>query len=310
MKRTGRIQTTILLIAVICGLLAGCAFGKKGVHYNANTPKVCRQELRNCFGEEYVLSEGEEKEERFFEEHERIDVITHYTEWNLTYWEEDGQERRFIFNNRLGRSDEKEHLEKTMENYFSELVQQYYKQNFWDKTTAQISGYREEDSKLYFQRYKLFSKRDVPETSVVFEERLHYSLAEHIVFPKLDYHEVFADFPFILNIYLYVTYEADGEAERAAQRQETEAKLREMLDEIIRYTDGSLNAAVHVTMMDEGGYADGFSLAVLAGEYFSDGLGTQYEIALHENFFGPITIEKSQENRGNNHKMKKHSYRE
>lgn len=250
-----------------------------------------------------MLSEGEEKEERFFEEHERIDVITHYTEWNLTYRDADGQERRFVFNNRLGRSDEKEHMEETMENYFSELVQQYYKQNFWDKTAAQISGYREEDSKLYFQRYKLFSTRDVPETSVMFEERLQYSLAEHIVFPKLDYHEVFADFPFILNIYLYVTYEADGEAERAAQRQETEAKLREMLDEIIRYTDGSLNAAVHVTMMDEGGYADGFSFAVLAGEYFSDGLGTQYEIALHENFFGPITIDKSQGNRGNNHKM-------
>ncbi len=296
MKKTGRIKTSLFLLAVIAGLLSGCAFGKKEVHYSGKMPEVCRQELENCFGEEYVLSEGEEKEERFFEEHERIDVITHYTEWNLTYRDADGQECRFVFNNRLGRSDEKEHLEKTMENYFSDLVQQHNKENFWDKTAARIHGYREEDSELYFQRYKLFSKRDVPETSVVFDERLHYSLAEHIVFPKLDYHKVFAEFPFILNIYLYVTYEADEEAERAVQRQETEAALREMIDEIIRYTDGSLNAAVHVTMMDEGGYADGFSFAVLAGEYFSDGLGTQYEIALHENFFGPVIMDKSQGN--------------
>lgn len=202
------------------------------------------------------------------------------------YRDADGQERRFIFNNRIGRKEKKEHIEETIESYFSDLVQQHYKQNFWDKTAARIPGYREEDSKLYFQRYRLFSTPSVPETSVMFEERLKYSLAEHIVFPQLQYHEVFRNFPYILNIYLYVTYAAKEEQERMGQRQETEAALREMLDEVSRYTKGTLNAAVHVTMMDEGGYADGFSLAVLDGEYFADGLGLQYEIALHENFFG------------------------
>ncbi len=60
---------------------------------------------------------------------------------------------------------------------------------------------------------------------------------------------------------------------------------------MIHYTNGSLNATVHITMMDENGYADGFSLAILDGEYFADGPGTKYEIALHENFFGAIQKE-------------------
>jgi hypothetical protein len=64
--------------------------------------------------------------------------------------------------------------------------------------------------------------------------------------------------------------------------------LREMTDKMILYTDTSLNAKIHVTMMDENGYADGFSFAVLNGEYFEQGLGIEYEIALHENFFGAI----------------------
>ena len=66
---------------------------------------------------------------------------------------------------------------------------------------------------------------------------------------------------------------------------------REMINEMIHYTNGSLNATVHVTMMDENGYADGFNLAILDGEYFADGSGTKYEIALHENFFGAIQKE-------------------
>ena len=46
-------------------------------------------------------------------------------------------------------------------------------------------------------------------------------------------------------------YEGVDEEGRIGQRQETEMKLREM----IHYTNGSLNATVRVTMMDENGYA-------------------------------------------------------
>lgn len=290
MKGIGKGSGILLVFVVFSSLFAGCASGDE-VYYSADIPKACRQELADCFGEVYVLSEGTEKEDRFFEEHERISIVTHYTEWSLAYKDAYGQERRFIFDNCTGRMSEKEHMEETMESYFSDLAQQYYKENFWDGTAAFIPGYREADSRLYIQPYRLFSKPDVPETSVMFEERLQYSLMEHISFSEFKYHEIFHDFPFILNIYLYADYESSEETERMRQRQEIEKKLREMTDEIIGYTDGSLNAAVHVTMMDEEGASDGFSLAVLAGEYFADGLGVQYEIALHENFFGKLEID-------------------
>ena len=66
-----------------------------------------------------------------------------------------------------------------------------------------------------------------------------------------------------------------------------------MLAGMIADTGGPWNAAVSVTMMDEDGFADGFGFSVLKGEYFeNEGDGEyEYEIRLHENFFGPIELE-------------------
>ncbi|NBK90989.1 hypothetical protein D5278_03140 [bacterium 1XD21-13] len=288
MKRTKKFRTALLILLASSVLLTGCAYGNRELSYHDNTPKICGQMLKNCFGEDYTLSEGVEKEETFFNEYENTDIVTHYTEWTLSYPSANGQECAFVFNNRNGKSPDKEHLEKAIDNYFSDLTEQFYKENFRDKTSAQITGLRAEDCALYIKPYRLFSVPDMPETSAMFDERLHYSLAEHIYFPELSYERIFSDFPYILNMYYYVTYENDEEQARSTQRQETENILREMTDEIIQYTDHSLNAAIYVTMMDENGFADNFSFSVLNGEYFAPGPGTEYEIALHENFFGPI----------------------
>lgn len=288
-------MTTVFgVFAIVVCLLTGCAFGKREVSYRDNVPKMCEQDLKNCFGEEYALSEGVEKEEDFFNEFENISVITYYTEWELAYKDADGEKRKFVFDNRTAGLPVQEHMEKCVENYFCDLVQNYYKRSFWNETVARISGCREDESVLYFQPYQLFSMPEIPETSEMFDERLQYCLTEHIYFPSLRYHKVFSEFPYILDMYLDVAYESEDEKKRMGQCQETERKLREMLDEMIQYTDGSLNAKVHVIMLDENGYADGFSIAVLNGEYFTggaDGLSMEYEKALHENFFGPISID-------------------
>lgn len=283
-------KIAVLFICIMAAIsLTGCAFGKKEINYNGQTndqmPEACRQQLQNCFGKEYSLSEGVEKEEHFFDEFESINVITHYTEWELTYEDAAGQNCRFMFNNRIGRKSANEHMEDSIENYFCNLVRQSYQQQFWDKTVARIPGCRINDSVLYFQRYRLFSMPDIPETSTMFDERLHYSLSENICFPQLQYDTVFQEFPYLLNMYLYVTYQSSDEAEREKQCLEVETFLREMIDEMAQYTNHTLNATVSVTMMDEEGAAESFSLAVLNGTYFEAGRGVEYEIALHENFF-------------------------
>lgn len=283
-------KIAVLFICIMAAIsLTGCAFGKKEINYNGQTndqmPEACRQQLQNCFGKEYSLSEGVEKEEHFFDEFESINVITHYTEWELTYEDAAGQNCRFMFNNRIGRKSTNEHMEDSIENYFCNLVRQSYQQQFWDKTVARIPGCRINDSVLYFQRYRLFSMPDIPETSTMFDERLHYSLSENICFPQLQYDTVFQEFPYLLNMYLYVTYQSSDEAEREKQCLEVETFLREMIDEMAQYTNHTLNATVSVTMMDEEGAAESFSLAVLNGTYFEAGRGVEYEIALHENFF-------------------------
>ena len=285
MKRN---KISLVVFLVISNVLMGCAFGKKEKNYQTNMPEVCEKELRSCFGEDYVLSEGVEKEERFFDEMESVELIKQYTEWALTYQDASNQECIFVFTNACGINQEQEYIEKSIESYFSDLVQQYYRRNFWDKTITQIPGCKEQDSKLYVKPYKLFVLQDVPETSVMFDERIQYSLTENVYFPQLRYDAIFSEFPYTLDLYLYVTYESEKEGERAGQRQDTEIKVREMIEEMIHYTNGSLNATVHITMMDKNGYADGFSMAILHGEYFEDNLGTSYEIALHESFFGPI----------------------
>lgn len=284
--------TAILFICMITAIsLTGCTPGEKEINYNeinsdGQIPETCFQQLQNCFGEEYILSEGTEKEDHFFDEFESTNIITHYMEWELSYENAAGQNCRFVFNNRNGRKSAQEHMEDSMENYFCDLVGQSYRQQFWDKAVARIPGCRTDDSVLYFQRYRLFSMPDVPVTSVMFDERLHYSLSENIYFPQLQYDTVFYDFPYILNMYLYVTYQSDDESMREKQCRELDTLLQEMIEEMAEYTNHTLNATVSVTMMDEKGAVDSFSHAILNGAYFEQGRGLEYEIALHENFFG------------------------
>ncbi len=270
---------------MVSAFYAGCAFCKEEVSCENNISETCQQQLTDCFGDAFSLSQGVEKEDRFFDEHENKDIITHYMEWELTYENAAGQECRFVFNNRNGRKPAEEYMEDSMESYFCSLVRQHYQQHFWDETIARIPGCRETDSTLYFQRYRLFSMPDVPETAIMFDERLHYSLWENISFLDLQYDAVFHDFPYILNMYLFITYQSSDETEQAEQCREAENLLWEMIDEMAQYTSQTLNAAVSVTMMDENGAAGGFSLAVLNGAYFERGNGIELEIALHENFF-------------------------
>lgn len=124
---------------------------------------------------------------------------------------------------------------------------------------------------------------------MMFRERNGYVLADHVFFPELEYQDVFLDFPYLLKWYPKFDYKDSGEEERRLMREETEKWLRDILGEMIRYTDGSLNATVYVIMMDENGFADDFFLTVLKGEHF-DGESLEFEKALHENFFGKIEI--------------------
>lgn len=290
----------ILCLSLI-GILSGCAtynpsnelldeaFSKtQEVRKDEPLPELCEQELRNCFGEDYLISDGVDKEGQFVDKDGQVQTFN-YTEWELTYQDADEQERVFAINTKVG-GQPSEKIEKLIESYFSDLVEEHYEQKFWNKMIEEMPGCRE-DSVLYFKEYRLFSNRDVPETSVMFHERNYYSLTDNVFFPQLKYTDVCIDFPYIFNLYLYVDYVSDDKAERLAQRQYTEKRLRETIDAIIQYTGESLNAKAYVIMMDENGFADDFTIAVLKGDYFESGYGIEYEKALHENFFGPIEIE-------------------
>jgi hypothetical protein len=260
--------------------------GSETICYDQDLPEEGKQMLKGCFGEDSVISEGVEKEYSYFNEHDQINVTIHYTEWTLSYQDARGQRSLFVFDNRWPEFDNSS-IEKDVERYFSRQTEEFYQKNFWDKTLAGISGIREDDSMLYLQEYSDSDLRNMPEASDMVERMQRYSLAENIYFPELQYEEVFKSFPYILEMYLYVDYESDGEEERSRQRQETERKLRQMIGEMISCTDHSLNATVGVTMMDENGYADSFRLAVLEGEYFT-GRGRDFDIALFEGFFGDM----------------------
>lgn len=279
----------ILCLSLI-GVLSGCAATKE-VHKDDPMPEICEQELRNCFGEDYLLSEGVDKEDHFFEEHKQTEIITYYTEWELTYQDAYGQDRVFTLNNYYyGNWQPSERIDGFIKNYFSDLVEEHYKQRFWNKMIAEMPGCRE-DSVLYFEKYRIFSNPNVPETSVMHDERVNYSLTENVYFPRLKYTDVCINFPYIFNLYLNVDYVSNDETKRKEQRRDTEKRLRETMDAMIQYTGESLNAKAYVIMMDENGFADDFTIAVLKGDYFESGYGIEYEKALHENFFGPIEIE-------------------
>lgn len=275
-----------LLFLPLC-LLGGCAHVREERCIEP-VQELCRQDLIRCFGEEYKLSSGVEKERRFFEEHEQVEIITHYTQWELTWEDTDGEAHIFTFTNRSG-GEPKEQMGKAIDSYFSELIEEHYGKKFWNQTMEKIPGVRMEDSAFRFRRYRQFSTPKEPKTQVMIKERLHYHLQDHIYFPQLRPEKVCEEFPYLFQVYVYAYYQSEDEGERETQRQRTEEALREMADEMIDYTDGTLNGTVRITMIDrEKGATDSFGFAVLKGAYFPDGIGLSYEIALHENFFGPI----------------------
>jgi hypothetical protein len=89
-KGTGKIKAIHFAALILAVLLQGCALGETPlgeiqVDNDADIPGLCKKELKDCFGEEYTLSEGEEKEEEYYNEFKNRNMITRYTEWDLSY---------------------------------------------------------------------------------------------------------------------------------------------------------------------------------------------------------------------------------
>lgn len=274
------------LSCFIGSLLLAWPPGSETILYDQDLQEEGKQMLKSCFGEDSLLSDGVEKEYSYFNDHDRINVTIHYTEWTLSYQDARGQKGLFVFDNRrqeFGKSS----IENDVERYFCRQTEEFYKKNFWDKTLADISGIRQDDNGLDLKEYSDSDLRKIPEASDIIKRMRSYSLAENIYFPELQYEEVFERFPYILRMYLYVDYESEGEEERSRQRQETEQKLRQMIEKMDSFTGHSLNATVGVTMMDENGYVDSFHLAVLEGEYFTDE-ERDFDVVLCESFFGDM----------------------
>ncbi len=269
-------------------LLLALPRGSETIRYEEDMPEAGREMLRDCFGADSVLSEGVKKELQYFDECDQVNVTVHYREWTLSYKNAEGRDCTFVFDNRRWEFSEGS-IESDMKQYLSVLTEEFYRKNFWDKGVAGISGIRENDSTLYFQEYPSYVSPDMPKSRAMFDQMQQYSLAESIDFTRLQYQEVFEKFPYMLHMVLYVDYESGKEPEREKQRQETERKVRQMTEELISYTGHTLNGVVNVTMMDENGYADAFTIAVVKGEYFGDTEdGREYDIALYENFFGSL----------------------
>lgn len=266
-------------------LLLALPPGSETICYEEDVTEAGRQMLWDCFGKDAVLSEGVKKERRYFDECDGVNIIQQYKEWTLSYRNVEGKSSTFVFDNCRWEFNEKS-IENAMEEYFSELTEEFYKEKFWNETVAGISGFREADSTLDLREYSISASRDVPESSVMYDNIQQYSLADNIDFTQIQYQDVFKKFPYRLNLYLYVDYESSEKQKRERQCEDTERKLRQMTEKMISYTDHSLNAVINVTMMDEDGYADAFRIAIVGGEYFINDEEDGYEIALYENFFG------------------------
>ena len=70
-------------------------------------------------------------------------------------------------------------------------------------------------------------------------------------------------------MYFYVGYQSAEETERIKQRREIELSIREVIDEMARYTGNTLNATASVTMMDDRGAYHGFSFRAISQKRFS-----------------------------------------
>lgn len=65
--------------------------GSETILYDQDLQEEGKQTLKRCFGEDSLLSEGVEKEYSYFNDHDRINVTIHYTEWTLSYQDARGQ---------------------------------------------------------------------------------------------------------------------------------------------------------------------------------------------------------------------------
>ena len=105
----GRRKAVLLIFFLISVLLQGCTQGhvfghalrEKERSYGADMPELCRRELKDCFGVEYVLSEGEEKESRFWDEKNNEELVTHWGRTGRGIYRENRGTIFFPFGGRL-----------------------------------------------------------------------------------------------------------------------------------------------------------------------------------------------------------------
>ncbi|MDE6905323.1 MAG: hypothetical protein K2P76_10375 [Lachnospiraceae bacterium] len=133
-----------IFFALFFCLLLGCTFREKRKNYTEDMQNLCSREIKQCFGTEYEISEGMEREDHYYDEKRNTNVIVRDTEWNITYRDVQGEEQTFVFNNRC--EHPKSHWNHTVESYIAKRVSDFYQQKFIDCKLKGISGYREKDS--------------------------------------------------------------------------------------------------------------------------------------------------------------------
>lgn len=94
------IEALVSLVLLFC-LLFGCTFREKRKNYTGDMLNLCSREIKQCFGTEYEISEGMEREDHYYDEKRNTNVIVRYTEWNITFRDVSGEEWLCLSGSRL-----------------------------------------------------------------------------------------------------------------------------------------------------------------------------------------------------------------
>ncbi len=245
------------------------------------------RQLTAVFGEDSRISPGETITGYFWnKDTDKPDWNKpyRYTRWELDYTDAYGCPAAFVFSNYA------ENITGAVRSHLKARVEAYYDENFLQ---PYIVPYVDEDSvSMYCSFYSLFSDRKRPETSIMFEERLQYEtdILEHARLDEMRYETVFDEYPVTLSMYGYVRYGDLSAAERQEKVDFLEAQLNKMTDAMVRYTGGCLNGSVGITFLDGDGPDAVIGYQILKGEIYT---GEDFEVDLHQAFFGPIDLDGS-----------------
>lgn len=248
-------------------------------------------QLTAVFGEDSRISPGETITGYYMDKDtDRPDVNKpyRYIQWELDNTDAYGCPAAFTFSNNAG------NLTGAVRSHIRERVGTYYNENFF---RPYLEPYVDEDSGDSYDEidcgfYSLFYDSQRPETGMMFNERIQYEkdILKHAMLNEMKYETVFEEYPVMLSMHSYVRYGNLSGTDRQKKVDILESQLNKMIDAMIQYSGGCLNGSFGITFLAGDGSDATIGYRILKGNVYK---GEDYEVDLHQAFFGPIDLDGS-----------------